>query len=131
MDQASKQYPGSKTLMPGSTRTMPVHVVTSHFAVLPMQTLAWRVRQDAMLSVKGARVWLTRDTSYVDYWLSPGDTLALRPGERIWIGVEGDAEAEVIVTARYEGMQVGAGSVWAKWHDIFRRGVGLRMPARK
>ena len=124
MDQASEQYPCSETLSPSSTRTTPVHVVTSHFVVLPMQTLAWRVRRDAVLSVKGVRVWLTRDTSYVDYWLAAGDTLALRRCERIWIGVEGDASAEVIVTARYGGAEVGDVSLWARLSNIFRGGVG-------
>lgn len=124
MVQASEQYPCSEALSSSSTRTTPVHVVTSHFAVLPMQTLAWRVRHDAVLSVKGMRVWLTRDTSYIDYWLAPGDTLALRRGERIWIGVEGDALAEVIVTARYGGADAGAGSFWRRLTAMFRGGVG-------
>lgn len=122
MDQASPQNVSLEALSPCSTSALPLHVVTSHFVVLPMQTLSWRVHHDAVLSVKTARIWLTRDTCYIDYWLAPGETLPLRRGERIWIGVDGKASAEVVVTARYRGTD--GMSLWKKWTAIFRRGVG-------
>jgi len=56
------------------------------------------VARSTRLVVSGAPVWLTRSDDIEDYWLEPGRVLRLRRGERLWLGVERGACAQVAFT---------------------------------
>lgn len=71
------------------------------FAVLPGQTVSWRVLADSELCVGKARVWVTRVFSPYDYWLQTGDVLRLKRGERIWLSTDANVLAEISLTSAY------------------------------
>ncbi|MFM2059636.1 MAG: hypothetical protein RLY71_4021 [Pseudomonadota bacterium] len=43
----------------------------------------WRVARDGILGVADATVWITRDGDADDHVLAPGQTLAVRAGQRL------------------------------------------------
>lgn len=71
------------------------------FAVLPGQTVSWRVLADSELCVANARVWVTRIFLPYDYWLQTGDVLRLKRGERIWLSTDANVLAEISLTSAY------------------------------
>jgi hypothetical protein len=84
---------------------LPAHALSPEmvirFAVVPEQTVSWRVLADSELRVGNARVWVTRIFSPYDYWLQPGDVLRLTRGERIWLSTDADKPAEVALVSAY------------------------------
>jgi Protein of unknown function (DUF2917) len=71
------------------------------FALLPGQTVSWRVLADSELRVGKARVWVTRIFSPYDYWLQTGDVLRLTRGERIWLSTDANVVAEISLTSAF------------------------------
>ncbi|KAF1054563.1 MAG: hypothetical protein GAK41_00557 [Burkholderia gladioli] len=61
------------------------------FEIQAGETVPMVVAHSTRLSVQGA----TRSEDVDDYFLAPGATLRLRRGERLWLGVEGPASAQV------------------------------------
>ena len=84
---------------------VPAHALSPEmvirFAVVPGQTVSWRVLADSELRVGNARVWVTRIFSPYDYWLQPGDVLRLTRRERIWLSTDADMPAEVALVSAY------------------------------
>jgi hypothetical protein len=74
------------------------------FAIVAGETVSLKVRRDVVVSVAGARLWVTRAGDEWDYWLKPGETLALARGERVWVTGDTDpsaataADTEVTIT---------------------------------
>jgi hypothetical protein len=69
------------------------------FEIAPGETLPMMVAHSTRLSVHGAPVWVTRSNDVEDYWLAPGHSLRLRPGERLWLSTEGPRAASVAFVA--------------------------------
>lgn len=69
------------------------------FEIAPGETLSMMVAHSTRLSVHGAPVWVTRSNDVEDYWLTPGRSLRLRPGERLWLSAEGAEAARVAFVA--------------------------------
>ncbi|GAB7536664.1 DUF2917 domain-containing protein [Burkholderia sp. 22PA0106] len=65
------------------------------FEIQAGETVPMVVAHSTRLTVQGATVWATRSEDVDDYFLAPGATLRLRRGERLWLGVEGPASAQV------------------------------------
>ena len=65
------------------------------FDIRSGETVPMRVTRSTRLKVSGGAVWVTRSDDTSDYWLSPGHTLRLRRGERLWLSVEGAPRARV------------------------------------
>ncbi|CAB3791248.1 hypothetical protein LMG28688_03276 [Paraburkholderia caffeinitolerans] len=110
MDSASQhadQEGASGPFSVSSIFAAPAHddalpALSIHFAVPATGTFTWRVRADGTLRVHGARVWLTRACSPYDHWLSPGETLRVYRGERLWLSVDaGNAAARVTLTSAW------------------------------
>jgi len=92
MDEESGRYTGVQD------ERLPKVVV--HVVVTPGATFSWRVNAATELSVNGARIWLTRSQSPYDYWLTPGNSLRLKRGERLWVSTDGDAPAHLALSSR-------------------------------
>jgi hypothetical protein len=45
-----------------------------------------RVMQQAALTIRSGRAWVTVERDAADYWLAPGEALPVAAGERVWIG---------------------------------------------
>jgi hypothetical protein len=95
MDQASQQDAASACSALRLERfpldaALPAQSI--HFAVPAGQTLTWRVATDSTVRVHGSRIWLTRARSPYDHWLTPGDTLRVLRGERLWLSSEPSAD---------------------------------------
>ncbi len=69
------------------------------FEIVPGETLPMMVAHSTRLSVHGSAVWVTRSNDVEDYWLAPGRSLRLRPGERLWLSAEGAHAACVAFVA--------------------------------
>ena len=69
------------------------------FEIAPGETLSMMVAHSTRLSIQGAPVWVTRSNDVEDYWLTPGRSLRLRPGERLWLSAEGGEAARVAFVA--------------------------------
>ncbi|MGN6650215.1 DUF2917 domain-containing protein [Trinickia sp.] len=69
------------------------------FEIAPGELLPMMVAHSTRLSVHGAPVWVTRSNDVEDYWLAPGHSLRLRPGERLWLSAEGANAARVAFVA--------------------------------
>lgn len=69
------------------------------FEIAPGEMLPMMVAHSTRLSVHGAPVWVTRSNDVEDYWLAPGHSLRLRPGERLWLSAEGADPARVAFVA--------------------------------
>ncbi|WJF90061.1 DUF2917 domain-containing protein [Paraburkholderia bonniea] len=65
------------------------------FEIRAGETVPMMVTHSTSLTPQGGAVWVTRSDDFEDYWLAPGHTLYLRRGERLWLSVEGAAEAQV------------------------------------
>jgi hypothetical protein len=68
------------------------------FEINSGETVPMRVARSTRLTVNGATVWATRSNDTADYWLTPGDRLTLRHGERLWLSVDGGGTARVTFT---------------------------------
>jgi hypothetical protein len=68
------------------------------FEVQPDETVPLRVDRGVALTSADRRLWVTRSADSADYWVAPGETLALRPGEVLWISAEGNHSARVTIT---------------------------------
>jgi hypothetical protein len=65
------------------------------FEIEPGETIPMMIAHSTRLAVEGAPVWVTRSNDVEDYWLSPGTSLHLRRGERLWLSVEGERSARI------------------------------------
>jgi hypothetical protein len=84
----------------------PTHLpkILVRFAVSPNEVVAWRVPSACELTVRTARVWLTRAGSDYDFWLQPGEAaLCLHRGERIWLSTDALVDAEVSISMANTG----------------------------
>jgi hypothetical protein len=70
-------------------------------AVPPAQTVSLRLRADSELRSEQGGVWATRILAPYDHWIQPGAVLRLKRGERIWLGNDGDATAQVSLTSAF------------------------------
>lgn len=68
------------------------------FEIQPRETVRMAVARHAALAACGARIWVTRRSDLVDYWLTPGEKLALRAGDLLWVSVEGEQAGRVVLT---------------------------------
>ena len=101
-------------------RQQPIRLsrIVIDFAVPPTQVITWRAPSDAALTVRHARIWLTRAGSNYDFWLSPdAPALKIKRGERIWLSTDALVSAEVSLSMANLGvmqssiqllMQIGA-----------------------
>ncbi len=53
------------------------------------ETASLKIAQPTQLTVECGAVWVSRSLDVTDYFLFRGDTLSLRPGERLWVSVDG------------------------------------------
>lgn len=67
--------------------------VQTLFAVPAGQAQLWEVSAKGRVAARAGRIWVTREGDPADYWLEQGLTLQVSPGDRLWVGVEGDREA--------------------------------------
>ncbi|WP_153101508.1 DUF2917 domain-containing protein [Paraburkholderia hayleyella] len=65
------------------------------FEITAGETVPMSVARSTSLTPHGGAVWVTRSDDVEDYWLAPGRTLHLRRGERLWLSVDGAAQAQV------------------------------------
>ena len=78
--------------------------VRVRFAVPPNAVVAWRVPSEGELTVRHARVWLTRAGSNYDFWLLPdAPPLNLQRGERIWLSTDATTAASVSISMANAG----------------------------
>lgn len=59
--------------------------MSTHVSTFPTLSTVhqWRVARDGVLGVADATVWITRDGDPDDHVLAPGQTLAVRAGQRL------------------------------------------------
>ncbi|MEK6423168.1 MAG: DUF2917 domain-containing protein [Burkholderia gladioli] len=88
------------------------------FEIQAGETVPMVVAHSTRLTVQGATVWATRSEDVDDYFLAPGATLCLRRGERLWLGVEGPASAQVAFSVAPSACQA-ARSVIARLANRF------------
>jgi hypothetical protein len=129
MDQASPQcidddssfvaYQAEQT-----EERLPTIVV--HVAVMPGATLSWRIHANSTLTVRGARLWLTRISSPYDHWLTPGAEIRLQRGERVWLSTDGDEPARVSLTSPLPARR-GLSGRWFGWLADWRM-AGVSTP---
>jgi hypothetical protein len=93
------------------------------FEVQPDETVPLRVSRGVAITVAGERVWVTRSADQEDYWVEHGESLALRPGELLWISTDGARPARVTVTLKPRCAQRFA--AWLGRAVAGRLGVGL------
>jgi hypothetical protein len=68
------------------------------FEIQPRETVRVAVARHAALAVCGTRIWVTRHRDVMDYWLAPGEKLALQAGDTLWVSAEGEQPARVVLT---------------------------------
>lgn len=97
------------------------------FEIPPGETVPMKVARSTRLAVPGAPVWATRSNDVHDYFLSPGATLKLRRGERLWLSADGATSACVSFSAIAPPQQAALRGVarfasWlsAHWRDGWR-----------
>jgi len=49
------------------------------------------------LSIARGTIWITRTGDPADYWLRPGATLPLAPGQTLWLSVEPGTSARIVL----------------------------------
>lgn len=101
MDEASQQFVCPQLPRYESQEPIGLPRMVVHLAVPVGTTITWRARSDSELRVCGSHIWLTRVGAPYDYWISPGDILRVKRGERIWISTDSDTLAEVSITSAY------------------------------
>jgi hypothetical protein len=90
--------------------------IVVHLAVPPNKVVAWCVLADCDMTVRDARVWLTRAGSDYDFWLQPGEpALHLDRGERIWLSTDAAVDAEVSLSMANAGAVQWLMQLWARW----------------
>jgi len=73
--------------------------VQTLFAVPAGQTQLWEVGTRGRVAASAGRIWVTREGDPADYWLDQGLTLQVAPGDRLWVGVDGDRDACVSLSS--------------------------------
>lgn len=56
----------------------------------PGQPVSWRARHGQTVTALEGRLWLTIEGHPGDFWLRPGDVVALTEGDRVWLSGEAD-----------------------------------------
>lgn len=96
------------------TPTRP-HKIVLHLAIPPSEVIAWRVLSDCEITVRDARVWMTRAGSDYDFWLQPGDpAIAVQRGERIWLTTDAAVDAEVSLSMANTGAVRWLLHIWSR-----------------
>lgn len=68
-------------------------------SVPPGAVVAWHVPSNCELTVRNARIWMTRAGSQYDFWLVPGEpAIHLQRGERIWLSTDSAVNADVALS---------------------------------
>ena len=89
--------------------------IVIHLAVPPNKVVAWCVVADSEMTVRNARIWLTRAGSDYDFWLQPGEpALHLYRGERIWLSTDANVDAEVSLSMTNMGAVHWLMQLWAR-----------------
>ncbi|WER46264.1 DUF2917 domain-containing protein [Cupriavidus sp. WKF15] len=83
----------------------------------PEQPVSLRAGYGQNVKVTEGRVWITMEGCAADFWLQPGEVLALAEGERYWLSGEGGP-------ARFALAAVSAPLSW-------RLAAGLRVLAHR
>ncbi|AKM30936.1 hypothetical protein AB870_13680 [Pandoraea faecigallinarum] len=65
------------------------------YGLRPGEVITLDLHHEHTLVARGASVWVTRAGDPRDYWLAPGQRLAVEPGRRYWVSSEEAAEAEL------------------------------------
>ncbi|QBC30424.1 DUF2917 domain-containing protein [Pandoraea sp. XY-2] len=65
------------------------------YGIRPGDVISLDLHHEHTLVARGAAVWVTRAGDPRDYWLMPGQRLAVEPGRRYWVSSDGVAEAEL------------------------------------
>lgn len=65
------------------------------YGMRPGEVVTLDLHQEHTLVARGAAVWVTRAGDPRDYWLMPGQRLAVEPGRRYWVSSDEAAEAEL------------------------------------
>ncbi|AOJ70138.1 MULTISPECIES: DUF2917 domain-containing protein [Burkholderia] len=95
------------------------------FEIQPGETVPMKVARSTRLAVRGAPVWATRSNDIADYFLSPGETLKLRRGERLWLSADGAASACVSFSIAVPPQQAAVSGLLrlaARFAALFRDG---------
>lgn len=108
----------SASAPPGHCGEPPLNRIVIHLALLPGQTVSWRIVADSEIRTHGSRVWLTRLFSPCDYWMQPGDVLRVTRGERIWLSSDGSGTTEVTVTSEHAGHRASTGGWLSRLREI-------------
>lgn len=66
--------------------------VQTLFAVPRGPAQLWEVSTKGRVTARAGCIWITREGDPADYWLEHGLTLQVSPGDRLWVGVDGDKE---------------------------------------
>jgi quercetin dioxygenase-like cupin family protein len=75
------------------------------------------------LAVESGQVWATRLGDAADYWLRPGESLMLEPGQTLWLSAEHGESARIVIslTPRTAWSERAARA----WHALLAR-LGLQ-----
>ncbi|WP_374618959.1 DUF2917 domain-containing protein [Pandoraea sp.] len=65
------------------------------YGIRPGEVVTLDLHHEHTLVARGAAVWVTRAGDLRDYWLMPGQRLAIEPGRRYWVSSDDEAEAEL------------------------------------
>lgn len=78
------------------------------YGLRPGEVITLDLHHEHTLVARGASVWVTRAGDLRDYWLAPGQRLAVEPGRRYWVSADETAEAELVreVSRRFPLMRL-------------------------
>ncbi|ODP35840.1 DUF2917 domain-containing protein [Pandoraea sp. ISTKB] len=65
------------------------------YGLRPGEVITLELHQEHTLVARGAPVWVTRAGDPRDYWLVPGQRLAVEPGRRYWMSSDAVGEAQL------------------------------------
>ncbi|APD13305.1 hypothetical protein RO07_10775 [Pandoraea pulmonicola] len=65
------------------------------YGIRPGEVVTLDLHHEHTLVARGAAVWVTRAGDPHDYWLMPGQRLAVEPGRRYWVSSDEGAEAQL------------------------------------
>ncbi|VVE86446.1 DUF2917 domain-containing protein [Pandoraea bronchicola] len=65
------------------------------YGIRPGEVVTLDLHHEHTLVARGSAVWVTRAGDPRDYWLMPGQRLAVEPGRRYWVSSDSVAEAQL------------------------------------
>ena len=82
------------------------------YGIRPGEMVTLDLHHEHTLVARGSAVWVTRAGDPRDYWLMPGQRLAVEPGRRYWVSSDDVAEAELEREVAHRFPLVRALSKW-------------------